>query len=127
MKDFKYYSSTDASYYDYPSIVGELKDAINNERLTAQERLEKLKELPKLASKSHRELNEPFHKEQHDKLAEFWKDCRDDLGYAKNLSQEAAGALERKAWEDGHAYGFGEVYAELTSLVEMLEEMGVLK
>ena len=43
-------------------------------------------------------------------VAEFWADCRKELGYERLMNQNGVAALEKLAWDEGHANGFSEVY-----------------
>jgi hypothetical protein len=74
--------------------------------------VEKFKE----AMKSHRKAQDAL-------IAEFWADCRKEIGYDSWLNPAACVAVEREAWERGHYAGFSEVFNCLTDVVDFASRL----
>jgi hypothetical protein len=123
MKDFDYYRDVEAEYHDYFNIKNKMQAELNNTPLTVEERKKREAELGTLARAKAKELNATYHEERNKKTAEFWRDCREDLGYESYLYEEGVRILESKADEDGHSGGYSEVYSKLQELDGFIHEI----
>lgn len=121
MKEFDYYSRNPEKYHDSFSIKKQLIEQINNEPLTVTQREGKLKNVSKEAIQIAKELNAPYFLEASKLDMEFWDDARESLEYKSLLTPTGVQKLESKAYEDGHAYGYAEVYSKLQDLLEEIK------
>ena len=123
MKDFDYYNKPTAEYPDINEYKREYRIAIEAAAMTTAERKEALDGISKKARAWFEKESKPYRDEQARLDSEFWDDCRKDLGYREFLSEKASDAVESKAWEDGHANGYSEVYCHLCDLVELARKI----
>ena len=123
MKEFDYYSKNKEKYHDSFTIKRQLTEQINNEPLTVAQREKKLESVSKEAIQIAKELNAPYFLEASRLDMEFWDDARESLEYKSLLTPAGVQKLESKAYEDGHAYGYAEVYSKLQDLVRFLEDI----
>lgn len=70
----------------------------------------------------------PIWKEARENCIDYNRDIDGHIEYAiktyaglQNIPQQYRDKVWQKAWEDGHGYGFGEVYNKLCSLLEIFE------
>lgn len=114
--DEKKYKNT-LIYPEKPKPPKELNTIASN--LT----MEELKRLPELKKKHEEDIEvwlkerEKYHVEYMRLDALFWSDMREEFGFKKN--DKFCEALMAKAWDDGHAYGYSEVYNKLLDLSEL--------
>lgn len=120
MKDFDYYKNVEAEYHDYFTIKNKMLVELNSTPLTVEERKKRESELGTLARAKAKELNAEYYAERNKKTEEFWRDCREELGYTSYLDEEGVRILESKAEEDGHSSGYSEVFCELQDLDEFV-------
>lgn len=66
-------------------------------------------------------LRDTYNKSQRLIEDEFYNDCCDELGL--DPGKDSSRKLFQKAWEDGHACGYTEVYNHLVDLVEFVGEV----
>lgn len=121
MKDFDYYRyRADEVLPSLSEKKRELIYDIDQQRLTAEERRVALADAPIKARAWFNEAIKPYREAERKLQEEFWADCREDLGYDKFLGPKGVAALEGKAWEDGHAHGFYDVYNHLSELCDLV-------
>lgn len=123
MQDLDSYRVPNEEYWPYEARKAyerALIDEINLERLTAAERQEKLREVPKRVREKGNEMDKPPREKQRALDAQFWRDAREEIGYDSYLTQEGVSKFEAKAYEDGHAHGYPEVFSKLQDLDEFL-------
>ncbi len=108
-----------------------------NKRDLFQVKLRELDEIPMTKKEredaekqAQEEVNEIYLKERkkyqeaQNKLdAEFYIDCREDLGYDKFLNEEGCKALESYAYQEGHSGGCGEIYNQLSELTDLAQKL----
>ena len=123
MKDFDYYSTSSHGYHDSYSIKKELKKELDETSLTVEQRKAREAELSKIAMDKAAELNRPYNQEKRRLDMEFWADAREELGYCGYLDAKGVELLEAKAYEDGHSYGYPEIYSKLVDLEQFLSEI----
>lgn len=123
MKDFDYYSKPTAEYPDINEYKREYRIAIDAAAMTSAERKEALDGINKKAREWFDIAAKPYRDEQSRLDGEFWDDCRNELGYREFLSEKAWNAIESKAWDDGHAGGYSDVYFHLCDLVELARKI----
>lgn len=120
MKDWSYYEKPQGvEYYGYDYREKYKADEIrriNDTKLTTHERAALLDQLKAKIREHMRELNEPYNAACRDLAVEFWEDARQELGYCQHLTPEGVSKLESQAYEEGHAYGYSEVYHHLREL-----------
>ncbi len=97
-----------------------LIDQINSDRLTAAERDEKLKSVPAMVRAKRSEMDKRARERQLALDTKFWSDAREELGYPSYLTARGVEFLEAKAYEDGHAFGYSDVFGKLVDLDEFL-------
>lgn len=56
-------------------------------------------------------------------LAEFWADCRKEIGYDSWLSPAACIAVEYEAWTQSHSNGFQAIYYKLLGIVDFASKL----
>ncbi len=120
MKDWKYYSICQAEFHSLSTLQSEMRNEINNQRLTLPEREAKFSAVKDKARETIKVRNKPYLEEQSRLKEEFWHDARVELAYTSLLNGEGTRLLEAKAWEDGHANGFSEVYSHLQDLSDFV-------
>lgn len=123
MKDFDYYAKVDAEHPSLWEIKKKKLAIVAETRLTEKERLEAIKTAEVEAMIEWRAGKKVYNDAQGRKNSEFWADCRLDLGYDKFLDEDGCQALEAKAWEEGHSAGYGEVYGDLSRLVDLAHKL----
>jgi len=125
MKSFGYYKQTNLPYFGrFDSDYGKkLIKEINDSSMTSQERIDALNGVDVKVRDYCKELNKPYNDAKDRLEAEFWKDAREDLGYTDFLNEVGVSTLESKAWEDGHAYGFHDVYLHLSELTDFARKI----
>lgn len=120
MKPWDYYEST-IPYAPIREIKDRLRAEIDAQPLTRDQRQAEHDRVPERATLIYKEANEPRARDQATLEAEFWSDCREDIGYDSFLTEEGCGILEAKAMEDGHSAGRGNVYCVLSTLSDFVE------
>lgn len=127
MKDWDYYEKPkDIQYfgYDYQRQYKESEiEKINNTRLTTPERVHLISKLDQQIRDHMREKNAPYNAACAKLTKEFWEDARRDIGYAEHLTPQGISRLESKAYEDGHPYGYSEIYSNLRELWYFVSSM----
>lgn len=111
------------SYEAEKAYKRELIDQINSERLTAAEREKELKSVPALVRIKRAEMDKSANERQQVLDRKFWSDAREELGYPSYLTPKGVEFLEAKAYEDGHAHGYADIFSKLVDLDEFLREM----
>lgn len=111
------------SYADKQAYKQELINGINSARLTSAEREKELKQVPAMVRAKCAEMDKPARERQQMLERKFWSDAREELGYPSYLTPEGVEILEAKAYQDGHAYGYPEIFNHLSDLDEFLYKM----
>lgn len=96
---------------------------IDNEKLTTKERIKKEKQADVKANQWAKEQNQKYNANSNKLEEQFWKDCREDIGYNEYLNEKGCKHLENIAWDRGHAYGYQEVYNCLVELEELIYDI----
>lgn len=120
MKNFNYYSIVEVPYTRISEFKKLKLKEINEQKMTAAERDLAISELENLCAKKIKENTEEYKKERDKKKNEFWKDCREYLGYDKILTYNGCHILEKFAWSLGHSNGFEEVFNCLSDLDDLI-------
>lgn len=126
MKDFKYYETTDIPYFGFQwcnAREKELRDQINNDKLTAKEREEQLKCLKMRVRAEATAKNKPHNAKMKSLGEEFWQDAREELNYSALLDEEGVAWLENLAREEGEHRGFSLVFEQLEKLDEVVRKV----
>ena len=122
MKDWDYYKNVGVDYPDLFARRGMMVREINEASMSANERREALKAVPQKVREQAKPELDAYAAAVAAKTAEFWHDCRADLGYSSWIrSSKAIAAIEAYAWQRGHANGYSEVYGCLSELVDLLQ------
>lgn len=111
MKDFEYYSKIKVPYPDRSGYRRDLISEIDAKPLTKLQREGALADVSSRADEWFAEVIKPYREEQERLEAEFWADCRSDIGYDKFLNADGVAAVEAFAYEHGHAAGFGDIHS----------------
>jgi len=122
MKDYTEYQ-TRVAYPDSRAKKAELLAEIANERLTQVERDTKIAAVPQLVKTWFSSAVQPHYADQQRLTEEFWRDCREDLGYDVFLTKKGVSILEAQAWDEGHANGLPSVYEAASRLAEFAEKI----
>jgi hypothetical protein len=123
MKDFGYYNKPTAEYPDTYAYKKQLRAEIDALEMTAEERRKAIDGIGKKARAWFDVAAKPYLDEQSRLDAEFWDDCRKELKYREFLNPKACDAIETKAWDDGHAHGYSEVYLCLCDLIALARKI----
>jgi len=118
-----YYRVSNEHYWGYKAREAfrtALKESINSTPLTAAEREEKLKEIPSLVREEEAKVNEAPRERQSQLTEEFWDDCRAELGDYPAAAWEI---IRSEAYEQGHSYGYSEVYSKLTDITSFVDRI----
>lgn len=70
-----------------------------------------------IAEKKYRELKEAYEKRGAELLEQFKQDLFEDLGITDNPKKDKLFSI---AWDKGHGSGFGDVYSEACSMVDLI-------
>lgn len=125
MRDFDYYRTLSVARPD-TSLAAEHRflkgvvERLEKQPLTGAERNRLIKQAIDDYKKEVQEKLVAYRKEQEAKVEEFWRDCREDLGYTSFLNAKGVKMLEDKAYEDGHSYGYCSIYDHLSDLVDFV-------
>ena len=123
MKEFDYYKTNPHEYPNRFEYRKKLIDEIDNTPLTKDQRKAELDKVDERVREWFKEAVKPHSTEASRLESEFWQDCRDDLGYPSYLDEAGVGIIEHEAYEEGHAYGFSQVFSELEKLDEFLTKI----
>lgn len=113
MRDWKYYETNTVPLPDKRAKEREMRDEINNTRMTATERRDAMAKVHEQLKEWYQLAYQPYEAEQDRLKEEFWVDCRNELGYGSKLSFAGCRIMEETAWRDSHSNGFSEVYSTL--------------
>lgn len=118
MKDFDYYNGRHLTYPTKP------KKPVTPSKFTAENARELAQALEAFESEMsvYNEEFEHWRNNMYNLKQEFWDDARVELG-CQYFADPVWEICCNKAWEDGHAYGYSEVYQELVEIVEFLEQV----
>lgn len=119
MKDWDYYSGNDHEYPDRSAYRAKLKQEINDTPMTAEQRNKALNQLQRKVAEWFTEASQPYEECRMARLNEFWKDCREELGYDEYLEPAGIAALEEAAYERGHGHGFYDIFHALEELDDL--------
>lgn len=125
MKDFDYYRVPNDEYWGYKAkeaLRKELEATINLTPLTADERTEKLKEVPSVLREVEKEKNAAPRARQAALDEEFWVDARAECGN-DGYTEGAWQVVKNEAYERGHAYGYAEIYSKLVDIGEFVDRL----
>lgn len=123
MKDFDYYKTNIHEYPNRFEYRKKLIDEIDNTPLTKEQHKVELDKVDGKVRDWFKEAMKPHSAEASKLDREFWADCREELGYDKYLNETGVAMLERQAYEDGHAYGYSEVFSKLQDLEQFVDEI----
>lgn len=123
MKDFDYYKTNPHKYPNRFEYKKKLIDEIDNTPLTKDQRKAELDKVDERTREWFKEAVMPHNAEASRLESEFWQDCRAELEYSSYLDETGMGIIEHWAYEDGHAYGFSQVFSELEKLDEFLTKI----
>jgi hypothetical protein len=127
MKSWEYYREPKGikfyGFNEQKAYKDELIAQINDQPLTADQRTRELATVNRRATDHFKEKNKPYNVAKTALVNEFWVDARAELRYENFLTTEGVAFIELKAYEDGHAHGFGDIYSKLTDLVEFAEKI----
>ena len=115
--DFDKYNDCGVPYPNTYQKKQELREVVDNTPMTTADRDKALKQIAKQVDEWYR--NHPYHEARQALTEQFWKDCREDIGYTQFLTQRGCEALEANAWDRCHDSGFYAVYWELAELAEL--------
>ena len=124
MKDFEYYRVPNDQYWGWEAKKAfreALEAEINSTPLTAHERTEKLKEVPSVVREKEAEMNKAARDRQSVLTDEFWADARAHLG--DGLNDAAWGVVCSEAYEQGHAYGYPEIFSKLVDITDFIDRL----
>lgn len=124
VKDFDEYRSK-VEYPDRSAIRDRITKDIDNQPMTKQERDVAYAGVARRVPEEFASAVQPYNTDSNRLQEEFWKDCRDDLGYDAWLIEKGIATLEAKAYEQGHSAGFSEVYGCLSDLSRFLDDIRV--
>jgi hypothetical protein len=119
--NFDAYKNT-VMYPDYHAYRAKLIEDIDNTPMTSQERLEARDRVAEITREWFNASVKPHNAREWAIQAEFWKDCQEDIGYNKFLSERQCQVLQGYAWERGHSGGYYEVYNCLLDLAEFAKD-----
>lgn len=123
MKPWAHYSHNPHQYPDQADYARQLREEINNTPMTALERETAFAGVQHQANEWFKEAVKPYNAINWERKAEFWADCRAELGYDKFLELTGIEILEAMAYDQGHAYGYSKIFSQLTELVEFLNKI----
>lgn len=123
MREFNYYRTNKYEYHDPYTIKRRLKKELDEKPLTVEDRKKQESELQSIATAESRKLNQPYYAEQRRLDDEFWADAREEIGYCGYLDEKGVQILEHRAYEDGHSYGYPEIYSKLVDLEQFIDEI----
>lgn len=121
MKPMEQYSNVD--YPNKKEYLQSLIDKINADRMTAAEREAALEAAADSAKAWFKLRLREYNDALVEKTKDFWKDCRQDMGYDKFLTENGCQLMEKLAWEKGHANGLSDVHNELCDLADLADEL----
>lgn len=101
----------------------ERMSALDDIPMTKSQREKAEKDLAEEAQKHYQERRQIYKDSLSAALQEFWNDAREELGYDAFLDAEGMQMIEGKAWEDGHSYGYSEVFSHLKDLSELVRQL----
>jgi hypothetical protein len=118
MKDFDYYNGRHLTYPTKP------KKPVAPTKLTAENARELAQALEVFESEMsvYKDELERYRNNTNNLQQEFWDDARVELG-CQSYTTSVWELCCNKAWVDGHAYGYSEVYQELTEIVEFVDQV----
>jgi hypothetical protein len=127
MKNWEHYKEPKGivyfGYHEEKAYKENLIAEINNKPLTADQREKELDAVKQQVREHVREQNKPYNIAKGALDQEFWADAKSELGYESFLTTAGVEFLESKAYEDGHAYGFPDIFSKLSDLVEFAEKI----
>lgn len=123
MKDFKYYSDSGIEYPNKRDYEKSLIEVINNTPLTVSDRNAAMDDIKRKSAEWFKEAVRPYNNKVSELIDEFWRDCRESLGYTDFLDDEGVSILENMAWDRGHANGFDEVFCQLDILCDFAKQI----
>lgn len=120
MKDFEYYKNVGVELLREKGLLADAIALLDNVPMTKAEREKAENQAKEEVKEIYKKNRAEYSKAEQSLTDEFWKDCRKELNYGSYLTDKGCSLLESKAWEDGHAYGFSEVYNHLVDLDELI-------
>lgn len=126
MKNFDDYRVSNEAYWGWEAKKAfreALEAEINSTPLTAHEREEKLKEVPKLVREKEAEMNKASRELQSKLDGEFWTDAREDLDSSRSYPDAVWSAICAEAYDRGHAYGYSEIYSKLVDITDFVDKI----
>lgn len=103
--------------------VKERMSALDDIPMTKSQRTKAEKDLEEEAKKYYQEQRQIYDDSLAAALQDFWNDARNDLGYDSFLDEDGMNKIESKAWENGHSYGYSEVFSHLEDLVSLMRDI----
>lgn len=124
----------DIEKYPYPDKAEykkKLLTELNSEHLTKAEYDTRYNKLYEPLNAWYKEQAEIYYSQENELRDLFWEDARQELGYDKYLTKNGVRILEEKAWADGHAHGYQEVFYHLveldTFLINIKNELNAIR
>lgn len=120
MKDFEEYK-TKLEFPSSHAIEAELRQTIANTPMTEKQRVTALQKLPEAVRQKVNTAAIPYREDVARLEAQFWRDCREDIGYSEWLDGEGMEILERTA---GYSViNQSETYSRLCDLAHLAERL----
>jgi hypothetical protein len=120
VKDFEEYK-TKLSFPCSRDIEAELRLTIANTPMTEKQRLTALQKLPEAIRQKMATASIPYREDVARLEAQFWLDCREDMGYDQWLDGEGMEILERTVGYS--AINHADTYSRLYELVHLTERL----
>lgn len=115
MKEFDYYRVPQRSIQSIRKMVYDSHN-FNPDDIDSKSEETRIREELEVEIKK---IRDEMHQKTDDRMNEFENDLYEDLDIVDNPKRKK---LFNKAWEMGHAYGFGEVYNMACDLVELIKD-----
>lgn len=112
-------------YPDRIKYQAELIEKINNCLMTKADRDKEIALVPKKAGEWLIEAVKPYNKQAADIDNQFWADCRAELGYDKNYTENQCLIIQGEAYERGHSAGYEEIYICLQDILFFCDKLNL--
>lgn len=119
MKNWDYYES-DVNYESKMSIRRRLMRELTLDGLNEDDRHDAILQAEEMAIKLAIESAAAHEKDQQRLDAEFWKDCRESIGYDSILTEKGCLALETHAKLLSHSEEFQDMYDVLVKIYKLV-------
>lgn len=123
MKHFDYYSTISTPWPNQIERARERRKEIDDTPMTQAQRVNAHSLVITEVREWFKEAVKPYNQEKARLNAEFWADCREELGYDEFLTDWGVRLVEAEAYERGHSYGYAEIFSALIILVQFVETL----